>query len=172
MGPKGDFMDGLQSNHLQSQTNEKHTSLSDWNTQQPQRENTMSVELIKSTWGLTDTHTHPRTVNQDRAGLTAAHISSFTVNDSWCLCVFAGPKRPTWAHTFGFTLRCHPWSKSILSLSSQFTLISSYHHVYLGFWWCPGLFYWQSNWVMEPGWAALIMTKTLRGNINEQQGVR
>lgn len=89
MGPKGDFMDGLRSNHLQL-TNQ-------WETHSaPRLENSTTTKRKHNVSGtyqvhmMADTHTE----TQDRASLTVIHISSFTVNDSWCLCVFAGLKVP------------------------------------------------------------------------------
>lgn len=130
-----------------SPTNEKHAALPDWNTQQPPRENTMSVELIKSTWGLTDRHTH--TQGEPRARLTAAHISSFTVNDSWCVLVRSEiPYECTHLAVCTATTReanervkmvKKDGRKSILSSSSWFPLISPHHYVYLCFWVCPSL---------------------------------
>lgn len=61
------------------------------------------------------------------------------------VCVFKGFKSLTWAHAFGRELWCHPWSKSILSLSSWFppaiicTWVSDSAQTFL----------WQSGWVME-----------------------
>lgn len=44
-------------------------------------------------------HTPTHIESQDRASLTVAHISSFTVNDSRCLCVLVGLKIPYgWIH--------------------------------------------------------------------------
>lgn len=102
-GLKRDFMDGLRSNHLQL-TNQWETQGSQTGTLNNHQEKTQCQENLSNphegwqtpshthTCTQIDTHTHKE--NQGRSSLTVAHISSFTLNDSWCLCAFAGFKIP------------------------------------------------------------------------------